>query len=54
MIENNKECIELVNEIKKEMPNIILPSLGMYDEVNKLDINGKDFLKNNDIKEEET
>ena len=49
MNENNnngikKEYEELVMEIKKELPNLVLPSMGMFDEVNSIDINGKNFV----------
>lgn len=56
MTENNinKEYLDLINEIKKELPNIILPSMGMFDEISKLDIDGKEFLISNDNKEEQT
>ena len=49
----NKEYLDLINDIKKELPNIILPSMGMFDEVSRLDIDGKEFLISNDIKEEQ-
>ena len=51
--ENNKiasvenEYEELVMEIKKDLPNLVLPSMGMFDEVSVLDINGKDFVISN-------
>lgn len=42
-----KEYEELVREIKKELPNLILPSMGMFEEISGVDINGKDFLIGN-------
>ena len=38
----------LIAEIKKELPNIIFPSMGMLDEVGYVDINGKDFIMGNE------
>ena len=49
----NKECVELVNEIKKELPNIVLPAMGMFDEISKIAIDGKDFLIRNENEEEQ-
>mgnify|MGYP003313130906 CR=1 FL=1 len=46
---NDIEYKELVEEIKKELPNIVLPSMGMFDEVDKIVINGKDFVVNEEV-----
>ena len=40
---------ELVEEIKKELPNIVLPSMGMYDEVDKIVIDNSDFIGNEEV-----
>ena len=55
MTENNKnkEYIELINEIKKELPNIVLPSMGIFEEIKQLDIDSKDFLINGENEEEQ-
>lgn len=45
-LENEYEV--LMSEIKKELPNIIFPSMGMFDEVGCVDINGKDFIVGNE------
>ena len=50
--EVQKEYDELVNELKKNLPNIILPSMGMLDEIGQINIDGKKYIVNNDIKEE--
>lgn len=42
-----KEYEELIADIKKELPNIVLPSMGMLDEIGYVDINGKDFVMSN-------
>ena len=39
-----KEYEDLLLEIKKDLPNIVLPSMGMLDESLNVDINGKDFV----------
>lgn len=44
-LDNDTE--KLIMEIKKELPNLILPSMGMFDEVGCVDINGKDFVISN-------
>ncbi|MBQ8681329.1 MAG: hypothetical protein IJ509_00235 [Bacilli bacterium] len=49
MTDNNKEIVskeyeELVKELKQELPNIVLPSMGMLDDVEVVDINGKDYI----------
>ena len=43
------EYKELVEEIKKELPNIVLPSMGMFDEVDKIVINSSDFVGNEEV-----
>jgi len=46
---NNKDIVydeyeKLILEIKKELPNIVLPSMGMLEEVGSLSIEGKEFI----------
>ena len=55
MTENNKnkEYIELINQIKKELPNIVLPSMGIFEEIKQLNIDSKDFLINRENEEEQ-
>ena len=43
------EYKDLVEEIKKELPNIVLPSMGMFDEVDKIVINNSDFIDNEEV-----
>lgn len=43
------EYKELVEEIKKELPNIVLPAMGMFDEVDKIVINNSDFVSNEEV-----
>lgn len=47
-----KEYEKLVSEIKKELPNIVLPSMGMLDDSIIIDIDGKNFIVNDNFKEE--
>lgn len=42
-----KKYEELVKELKKELPNIVLPSMGMLDDSECVDINGKEFVIGN-------
>ena len=44
----NEDCLELIEEIKKELPNIVLPSMGLIDDVECIDIDGKNFIINNE------
>lgn len=44
---DNKYYEELILEIKKELPNIVLPSMGMLEENKSIDIDGKDFVISN-------
>jgi len=49
---NNKDIVydeyeKLILEIKKELPNIVLPSMGMLEEVGSLSIEGKEFIIGN-------
>lgn len=46
---NEVEYKNLVEEIKKELPNIVLPSMGMYDEVDKIVIDNSDFIGNEEV-----
>lgn len=47
-----KEYEELVRDLREELPNIILPSMGMLDDVGRVDIDGKDYIINESVKEE--
>lgn len=49
-IEN--EYDKLVLELKRELPGIILPSMGMLDDVDRIDIDGKDYIISDSDKEE--
>ena len=44
---NNK-----IKEIKEELPNISIPSMGIINDNQKIDINGKDYLLSKSVKEE--
>ena len=44
----SEDCLELVEEIKKELPNIVFPSMGMIDDTECVDIDGKNFIINNE------
>ena len=39
-----KTYIEILKEANKEMPNIVLPSMGIVDNEKKVDVNAKDYL----------
>lgn len=46
------EYDKLVLEIKKDLPNIVLPSMGMLDDVGRVEIDGKDYIISGNNKEE--
>lgn len=48
---NEEDYNSLVVKIKKEFPNIILPSMGMLPEEKRIDINGKDYIVSDEVKE---
>lgn len=50
--EVQKEYEELVKRLREELPNIILPSIGMLDDTLLVDIDGKDYIINDSVKEE--
>ena len=44
-----KSYIDILNDALKELPNIVLPSMGMIDNEEKVDIDGMDyFIKDSD------
>ena len=44
-----KSYIDILNDALKELPNIVLPSMGMIDNEEKVDIEGMDyFIKDSD------
>lgn len=51
MEKEEKSYFDYMKEIQKEMPNIILPSMGMLDNEKGIEINGMDYIKNSDLKE---
>lgn len=48
----SKEYEELVKELREKLPNIILPSMEMNNDVLPVNIDGKNYIRNSDIKEE--
>ena len=40
----SKEYEKLVSELKKDLPNIVLPSMGMLNDVEKIDIDGSNYI----------
>ena len=54
---DNKEkkeetLIKALENVQKEFPNLVLPNMGIIDNEKKIEINGKDYLKKNDNREE--
>ncbi|MBR3161913.1 MAG: hypothetical protein IKF19_04205 [Bacilli bacterium] len=50
--DDNKPLIKVLQEVQKDFSNLVLPNMGIIDNEKKIEINGKDFLKNKSIKEE--
>ena len=50
-IEMENEYIEILKEIRKELPNIVLPSMGMLEDIEQVKLNGKDYIISDNIKE---
>lgn len=49
MDKEEKSIIKELDEIQKNLPNIIIPSMGMLEDNNKIDINNEEFInKEND------
>lgn len=47
----NDEYMEIVTKIKHEFPDIVLPSMGMTNNEEVIDINGKDYIISIEVKE---
>lgn len=49
MDKEEKSIIKELDEIQKNLPNIIIPSMGMLEDNNKIEINNEEFInKEND------
>ena len=46
--EEDKSYIDIINNAKKEMPNIVLPSMGIVDEEEKVDIDIENYFIKDD------
>ncbi len=42
--EETKSYIEILKEASQELPNLVLPSMGIIDNEEKVDIEAKDFF----------
>lgn len=49
---DNKTLIKTLEDVQKEFPELVLPNMGIIDNEKKVEINGKDYLKNKSIREE--
>lgn len=47
----NEDYRDLVMKLKKELPNIVLPSMGMLDDSVNIEINGQDYIISDSDKE---
>ena len=39
-------------KVQKELPNIVLPNMGIINNEKKIEINGKDYIKHKEVREE--
>lgn len=46
--EESQNYIQILTEAKKNMPNLVLPSMGMIDNDIKVNIDGKDYIGKNE------
>lgn len=44
--------IDNLKKIQESMPNIILPSRGLIDNNSRVEINGADYIKSDEVKED--
>ena len=49
---DNKTLIQALKSVQDEFPDLVLPNMGIIDNEKKIEINGKDYLKNRSIREE--
>ncbi len=47
----DKNYIELIKEAQEKLPKVVLPSMGLVDHEEFIDIHGKDFFNKSDSKE---
>lgn len=52
MDNEEKSIIKELEDIQKNLPNIIIPSMGMLENTIKLEINNEEFIKQETISKE--
>lgn len=50
--EQLKNISTKIDNIKKEIPNLIIPTMGIIEEDNKVNINNEDYFTKKEIKED--
>lgn len=48
----NENIINKIKKLEEELPNLTIPTMGIVDIKNNVDINGKDYLKQKSVKED--
>lgn len=48
---NNEEYEKIVSKIKNKFPDIVLPSMGMINNEEVIDIKGEDYIISTEVKE---
>lgn len=52
-VKNDSETmIDKIEKIQKELPNLVLPNMGIIDIDNIVDIDGRDYIKHKSVKED--
>ncbi len=41
-----------VDELNKEIPNLVMPTMGIIEDENKIDINNQEFIRSKETKED--
>lgn len=49
---DNKTIIKKIKELEEELPNLTIPTMGIINTENNVDVNGKDYIKQKSVKED--
>lgn len=50
--DRDETIISKIKKVEEELPNLTIPTMGIIDIENNVDINGKDYLKQKSVKED--
>lgn len=49
---DEKNLVQILEDLQKEFPDLVLPNMGIIDNEEKININAKDYLKDKSVREE--